>query len=98
MKSVLLTEDDTVNSYFTRCDSRQLQLLTSTMNFVEYWMNLGDDRPTADEKVRGLSTENAQWLYAYVLGNKTPLLEGINNSTLPYMDASAKQFIIDQLA
>lgn len=97
MKSLLTTEDDTVNLYCGRCDLRQLQLLTATMNFVEYFINLGDDQPTAESKVSQVSTECASFLYAYVLGNKAPLLESINNSTLPFMDAPAKQFLIDAL-
>ena len=91
-------EDQTTNAYNSRCLVRQTQLMQATMDFVQYFMNLGDDKPTADQKVSDVSTEVAIYLYAYVLGNKTPLLDMINASVLPFMDQTAKDFLIQQLS
>jgi hypothetical protein len=97
MKSSILSNDDTINMYSYRCDTRQLTLLTATMNFVQYFIDLGDDQATANAKVSELSTEVAVYLYAYVLGNKQPLIDGVNNSTLPFMDQTAKDSLINDL-
>jgi hypothetical protein len=83
--------------YDGRCSTRQGQLMIATMNFVQYFVDLGDDKPTAEAKVSQVSTETAAYLYAYVLGNKTPLIDNINLSTLPFMDAAAKAKLIGDL-
>lgn len=98
MNNQCILPDDIANSYSMRCGSRENILIQATMNFVQYFIALGDDKPTAESKVSGLSTEVAAYLYAYVLGNKQPLLDSINNSTLPYMDSAAKEYLITQLS
>lgn len=86
-----------IPAYADRCSKRQDQLIIATMNFVQYFIGLGDDQSTAETKVSQLSTEVAAYLYAYVLGNKTPLINGINNSSLSFMDQAAKDYLINQL-
>ena len=86
-----------IPAYADRCSKRQDVLIEATMNFVKYFVDLGDDQGTAETKVSELSTEVASYLYAYVLGNKQPLLNGINNSSLPFMDAAAKQKLTTDL-
>lgn len=86
-----------IPAYAERCNTRQDTLIIATMNFVQYFIGLGDDKPTAESKVSQLSTEVASYLYAYVLGNKQPLIDGITNSNLPFMDAAAKQKLISDL-
>lgn len=93
-----IIEDPTTNAYYSRCIARQTQLMEATMKFVEYFEALGDDKPTAEQKVSEVSTEVAVYLYAYVLGNKTPLLNMINASVLPFMDQAAKTYLIEQLS
>lgn len=92
-----IIEDFTANSYSLRCTRREATLMEATMNFVQYFMDLGDDKGTADAKVAEVSTEVAAYLYAYVLGNKGPLINGINNSSLPFMDQAAKDYLTTQL-
>jgi hypothetical protein len=86
-----------IPAYADRCSKRQDQLITATMNFVQYFIDLGDDKGTAEAKVTEVSTEVAAYLYAYVLGNKQPLIDGIDSSTLPFMDANAKSQLIQDL-
>jgi len=86
-----------IPAYADRCDKRQDQLIIATMNFVQYFIGLGDDKPTAETKVSELSTEVAAYLYAYVLGNKIPLINGVNSSALPFMDQAAKDYLTTQL-
>ena len=93
----LLIEDFTTAEYNGRCVKREVALMRGTMNFVQYFIDLGDDKSTAEAKVSELSTEVAIYLYAYVLGNKTPLLDSINISSLPFMDAAAKAKLIGDL-
>ena len=71
--------------------------MQSTMNFVGYFMALGDDKATAENKVSQLSTEIAALLYVYTLGNMQPLIDAVNASTLPYMDAAAKTYLTGEL-
>jgi hypothetical protein len=87
-----------IPAYADRCSKRQDVLIEATMNFVKYFVDLGDNQGTAETKVSELSTEVAAYLYAYVLGNKIPLIDGINLSTLPFMDTAAKQYLIEQLS
>lgn len=77
---------------------RQNTLDESTMAFVKYWMDLGDDQATAESKVGQLSTECAALIYPYVMGNISALIDAINASSLPFMDQAAKDFIIDKLS
>jgi hypothetical protein len=69
-----LTNDKTYSAYQLRTAKREKQLFIATMEFVAYFMSLGDDHT----------------LYAYVLGRTQPLIDAINASTLPFMDAAAK--------
>jgi len=87
-----------IPAYADRCDKRQDQLIIATMNFVQYFIGLGDDQSTAEWKVSTLSTEVATFLYAYVLGNKQPIIDSINASMLPFMDQAAKDYLTSQLA
>ena len=77
-------------AYKLRNEVREEQLIKATMEFVLYFMGLGDDHATANDKVAQLSTEVAALLYVYTLGNIQPLLDAVNASTLPFMDAAAK--------
>jgi hypothetical protein len=83
--------------YMSRTDRRQQVLMTATMNFVAYFMGLGDDQVTAEGKVSQVSTDVASLLYVYTLGNTQPLLDAINASTLPFMDAAAKAQLVGDL-
>lgn len=83
--------------YDSRCRDREENLMFSTMEFVDYFVALGDDLSVAQEKVTELSTEVALYLYPYVLGNKLPLIDAINSSTLPFMDDNAKNKLITDL-
>jgi hypothetical protein len=87
-----------IPAYAERCNQRQDVLITATMNFVKYFIDLGDNKPTAEAKVSEVSTDVAAYLYAYVLGNKTPLIDSINLSSLPFMDAAAKDYLTQQLS
>lgn len=84
-------------NYHERNLKRQQTMEEATMAFVAYFIGLGDDQATAEGKVSDLSSEVALWIYPYVLGNKTPLYDGIQASTLPFMDQAAKDFLIGKL-
>lgn len=97
MEAPIIIPNEVTADYISRNNRREVILCTSTMNFVSYFISLGDTEEQAKVKVSELSTEVAQYLYCYVLGNKTPLINSINASTLPFMDASAKAYLISQL-
>jgi len=84
-------------SYKLRTEAREKTLLDATMNFVGYFMGLGDDKATAESKVSQISTEVASLLYVYTLGNTQPLIDAINASSLPFMDAAAKAKLVGDL-
>lgn len=98
MSIIFTSNEREYSDYSQRCDFRQKTIYIATMNFVDYFIELGDDKPTAESKVSQLSTEVATFLYAFVLGNKNPLIDYINSSTLPFMDADAKNKIISDLS
>ena len=85
------------SNYTERNLKRQRTLEEATMRFVAYFMILGDDQATAETKVAEVSTESAVYLYPFVLGNTQPLIDSLNASTLPQMDADAKAAITDYL-
>ena len=98
MGLIYTTEEREYAAYDGRCEKRQKTLYIATMNFVKYFMELGDTQTTAESKVSQVSTESASYLYAYVLGNKDPLIASINNSTLSFMDDEAKSKLIGDLS
>ena len=77
-------------TYAERNARRQQTLEEATMNFVAYFMGLGDTKAVAESKVAAVSTEVAAYLYPYILGNTQPLIDSINASALSHMDAAAK--------
>ena len=85
------------DAYKLRNGAREDQLIRATMEFVVYFMNLGDDHLTANDKVGQVSDEVAVWLFPYVLGRTQPLLDAIQASTLPHMDQAAKDKLIGDL-
>jgi len=85
-------------TYHERNLERQTQMETATTNFISFFVESGDDLATAQQKVSDVSTESANWLFPYVLGNKQPLIDSINNSTLIFMDETAKLFLINELS
>lgn len=86
------------STYRDRNNARQTKLEEATMQFVAYFMGLGDDQATAEGKVSQVSTEAAVYLFPYVLGNMQPLIDSINASTLPFMDQAAKDKLIQDLS
>ena len=85
-----LIADKTTVAYLSRCNNREMTLMSATMGFVAYFMGLGDDLTTAQGKVSQVSTKVSLHLYPYRLGNTQPLIDAINASTLEFMDAAAK--------
>ena len=83
--------------YMNRVRQREFTLGKATMDFVGYFMGLGDTQEVAEGKVSELSSEVAALLYVYTLGNTQPLIDGINASALPFMDATAKAFLVEEL-
>ena len=93
----MITGDKAYVLYMNRVRNREFTLGKATMNFVAYFMGLGDDQTTAESKVSQVSTEVAALLYVYTLGNTQPLLDAIQASTLPHMDQAAKDKLIGDL-
>ncbi|NIQ14803.1 MAG: hypothetical protein GTO02_10510 [Candidatus Dadabacteria bacterium] len=82
-----------VNRFGTFCKA--------TMNGVGYFMSLGDTQADAEDKMRQLSSElranDAGAKFDYVLGDTQPLIDAINASILPFMDAAAKAYLTGEL-
>ena len=85
-------------TYEQRNARRQLKMNDATVSFIGYFIALGDDLPTAENKVSQVSTETSLQLFPYVLGNTQPLLDAIQASTLPFMDQNAKTELITLLS
>ena len=93
----MITGDKAYVLYMNRVRNREFTLGKATMNFVAYFMGLGDDQTTAESKVSQVSTEVAALLYVYTLGNTQPLIDAIQASTLPHMNQAAKDKLIGDL-
>jgi hypothetical protein len=85
-------------TYHERNLARQMKQEEATTEFINYFIEMGDDLPTAQDKVSQVSSESALWLYPYILGNTQPLIDSINASALVFMDENAKTFIIEKLS
>lgn len=101
MSKEIWREDEAVTAaYSGRTKAREKTLMKATMNMVAYFVGLGDDQPTAEDKVSQISTELAALLYVYTLGNTAPLIaavNGIDEVAFPFMDASAKAALVSDL-
>jgi hypothetical protein len=87
-------------SYKDRNAAREQALDEATMNLVAYYMGLGDDLATAQDKVGQISDEVAPWIYSYVKGRTSKLiaeLNAIDEVTYPFFDSAAKAKIVGDL-
>lgn len=98
MGVIYTTDEREYAAYDERCELRKKTLYVATMNFVNYFVSLGDDLSTAQSKVAQVSTEVNPTIFGYVLGNVQPLIDAINASTLPFMDAAAKAKLTGDLS
>jgi hypothetical protein len=98
MGAIYTTDEREYAAYDERCEQRKKTLYVATMKFVSYFIALGDDLAGAQAKVAQVSTEVNSTLYGYVLGNTQPLIDGINNSNLPFMDSAAKAKLVGDLS
>lgn len=92
--------ENVIQKYDIRTTGREKTLMAATMGFVAYFMGLGDDQATAEDKVSQVSTSVAALLYVYTLGNTQPLIDAINNIdevAMPFMDAAAKANLVGGL-
>ena len=98
MKKVWKQGEEVLAAYTGRVeDVYTATLLTATQNMVGYFMSLGDDLATAQDKVTQMSTEVSAFTHIYTLGNMQRLIDAINASVLAHMDAPAKAYAVDQL-
>lgn len=104
MSEVKNMHDDSTNDYKIRSlHNRFGTLAKATMRFVKYFMDLGDDLETAQGKVDQLSFElftGDSYVYGYIMGSKLcrdELFVKINASALPFMDDTAKAYLITEL-
>lgn len=97
MPKVFYRGESYIAKYDMRTSDREKTLMKGTMNFVGYFMSLGDLKADAELKVSQVSTDVAPYLYAYTLGNKQPLIDAIQNCNLEYMDQAAKDYLINEL-
>jgi hypothetical protein len=93
----MITGDKNYVLYMDRVRNREFTLGKATMDMVAYFIGLGDDQATAEDKVGQISDDVAAHLYQYTLGRIQPLLNGIQASTLPFMDQAAKDKLIGDL-
>ena len=84
-------------TYEERNQMRQKTLDEATISFIKYWVELGDDLPTAQSKTAQLSTEVALYLFPFTLGNTAPLLSAIQASELVFMTQEAKDKLTTDL-
>lgn len=85
-------------SYPDRNEAREKTLDNATMNMVGYYMGLGDDLLTAQDKVGQISDLVAPYMYSYVKGRTSKLIAELNAiDSLAFFDAAAKAQLIGDL-
>lgn len=94
--------DDNTEAFKVRSlNNRFGQFSKATMGLVAHFMGLGDDQATAESKVTDLSNEisdnKPSAKFDYIIGVRQPLIDQVNASTLPHMDAAAKAVVTDNL-
>lgn len=86
---------------FRRDMSRWMRYAHARAELVQYFRDLGDTKTQAKNKVRQLSREisdlNKEIKLDYITGDKQPLKDAINASTLTHMTIAAKTTIVSKL-
>jgi hypothetical protein len=86
-------------TYEIRNDIRQSKLNQATEELINWFVaNQSVSEMEAKRQVQELSSEVALWIFPYVLGNTQPLIDAINSSSLPFMDAGAKANVVGNLS
>jgi len=102
-KQVKKLQNDMTRDYITRSlDNRFGTFSKATIEAIAYFMSLGDTEEQAHDKMKQLSAElratNPGAKFDYVLGDTQPLIDAINASILPFMDAAAKLAFTNSLS
>jgi len=85
-------------TYNQRNLSRQQQLEEATQSFLEYLIDEGSSEIIAKRQINSLSNELSSYLFIYILGNKQPLINGVESSRQEFMDEGAKNYAIQLLS
>jgi len=100
MAKIFTKRESYIAKYDFRTSSREKTLMKATMDFIAYFMSLGDTKEEAETKVGEVSGIVSAYLYVYTLGNVSPLLNAINSideNTMPFMNQAAKDNLISGL-
>jgi hypothetical protein len=90
-------KDRSTAPLWNRSQRRLLSFLRGTQKLREHFEGLGDNAAQSKAKINQLSDETHLTHFRYMTGNRQPLLDAINASALPFMDAAAKTVILDEL-
>ncbi len=98
MKRLLNKSEKAYDTYIKKNDERMMKLQIAITNMIGYFIGLGDDPVTAENKTIQLADEiGGGTMLLYQLGYEQKLIDSINASSLPYMDAAAKAYAVSQI-
>jgi hypothetical protein len=85
-------------TYNQRNVARQQKLEEATQSFLQYLIDEGSTEIIAKRQINSLSNELSSYLFIYILGNKQPLINGVESSRQEFMDDGAKNYAIQLLS
>jgi len=97
IKVVKHEQSDPYIDYSNRNTDRNYTLDKASMDMIGYFMSLGDDLLTAQDKVGQISDEIESTMFRFVKGRTQPMINKITNSNLAFMTQEAKDLLISLL-
>lgn len=97
MNRNFLQSEKHIAKYYKEISLREKVLVDARISFVLYFIGLGDDQSTAEDKVSQISDEVSGLLHSYVMGDTQPLIDGVNASSISHMDSAAKTELVGYL-
>ena len=94
-------KSDKATHFLKRSMARWHSYADATTALHQHFIDAGDDKSTAKQKVRALANEISanqnEPIMRYIMGVKAPLISGVNNSVLSFMDTAAKTVVTSRL-
>lgn len=98
MRRLLNKSQKQHSGYIKKNEERMQVIQIAITNMIGYFIGLGDDPTTAENKTIQLADEiGGGTMLLYQLGYEQKLIDAINASALPQMDAAAKAYAVSQI-
>lgn len=90
--------EEELNDLYQRIENRQkINIYKSILKLGRYFVQNGDTRPQARQKVESFINTVPSQLFLYSLGSEQPLKDAVQATTLPFMEQGAKDKFLESL-